>query len=261
MRTGFQSFSSFMTRQLRLVRSERVDPTQAAMNPEIHRISLVPVASPVEFHTEDRAFTEPFMPTLGYLSMNDRRKWSAASQKMRCLRDSLGPKMTTALDGELKATGFWISSIESMKSAPSGLDTVDCKALPAPNAVLHVTFTGVGMASSGWSSDYAPRMNIQACLLAHPNASSWLTSNHIYYGADSSGDTDCSIPADRDHRFPDFSALIDRIDEMPQHFETAVQAIAKRVSQQCAQSLAPGFPSLPVSPSPYEFIRNRLHRH
>jgi len=203
----------------------------------IRRIALFPIAPPCEFHTEDRTLAEPFMTSPSHLSMDRRRKRGIFDRKLSDVRESLADKLTAALHKKLKASGFGISLIESVKRSPNGLNAVEHTASPSRDPVLHVAFTEVGMSSSCWSNDYAPRVNARACLLARPDASEWLISDHYFYGADSSGDTDCSIPAHPTHHYPDFEALIDRVDEMPEVYQVAAQAIAERISLKLGSQL------------------------
>ena len=236
MSRRLQALGGFLGPRMRLVRASRADCDEAPRDSAIHRIALLPVEAPVRLRTEDRTLTEPFMPPPEHLSADDRQRRSLASEKMGCIRDSLGVKLTAALRGDLETAGFKTSLIDSVKRLPNCLEAVDYKALPTCEAVLHVAFTEVGMATSAWSSDYGPRVNARACLLAHPDATDWLASDHFFYGADASGDTFFSVPADPQHCYVDSNALIDRVDEMPQVYDLAVQAIAKRVAQHlCAR--------------------------
>lgn len=231
MATTLSRLAAFMQRPMELVSRHHVGSSPRATKLEIRKIAVIPSAPPAELSIEDRTLAEPFMTPLSYLSIDDRRRRSMFDREVSVVRESMVAKLSKALHTELREVGFETSSTQRVMGFPDGQEALGCSPLPTREAVLHVEFTDVGMISPLWSSGYEPRLNARACLLAQPDSSEWLTSDHFYYGADSCGDTACSIPTDPNHHYPDLDALIDRAEELAEVYEVAIRAIAARISR------------------------------
>ena len=96
--------------------------------------------------------------------------------------------------------------------------------------MLYVAFTEVGMSQSHWSNGYQPKVNVLTQFTADSRESRWSTSAHYHYGADSSGSTIRSIPAEARFRYADISALTARADEISEACDIAIAAISRRIA-------------------------------
>ncbi|MDM0109035.1 hypothetical protein QTH97_29110 [Variovorax sp. J22R24] len=191
---------------------------------------MIEVAPPSDLHVENRTLTAPFGPTSGFQAIGDRRTGRRLDRQMEAIRQTLGAKLTDALVQELAASGFEVAVLADVPRQPGQQDTVDYGSLPTRDAVLHVAFSGVGLSSSAWSESYEPKMNASAYLLASPDAPGWLTGGHFYYGADASGDTAWSVPADARHRYPCIVTLADQAGDLTEGYDAATRALARRIA-------------------------------
>jgi len=228
---------------MELVPRDCVGSNKHVRNSEIRKI-VVTVSAPTELSIEDRTLAAPFMTSPSYLSKDGRKRREILDRKLEGVRESMSVKLTDELHIKLKAAGFGTSSTTREMGSP----TLDLSALPAGYAALDVSFTEVGLSSLIWSNGYEPRVNVRACLFDPSDASDWLTSDHFFYGADSSGDGPCSIPVPNypNHRYQDLDALVDSAEEMSDVFEGAIQAIAERISRRLVSQCGSG---APVSPN------------
>lgn len=205
------------------------------MRSRIDKIALIPVTPPHEFRIEDRTLAAPFLPISGSEVLDRHGKGGCFHQNLESVRTLLGSRFTSALHDELTKADLTISKVDVPCGSSAG--KIDYKTLPTRDAVLHVVFADVGMCSSHWSDEYEPRINVSACLMAHPHAPDWLFRDHFYYGADASGNTAWSIPADPKFKYDNFGAMVDRADEVGEACEVALDLLAQRIANQLRASL------------------------
>lgn len=205
--------------------------------PDIHRFTLIPVASPLYVSTANKTLALPLVPALIVSAIDNSRKSALFDEKLASTRNEMGEKMTAALLKELAAHGFEVTLFENVQRPVDDPDAIDYKRLPTREPVLHVAFTEVGMYAGRLSIDYQPKVNVSAQLWARPDDKAWTVSEQFFYGADSSGDNDWSAPADPKYRYPDFDTLMSKSDEVAESYDAAIQALAKRVASQLRAQL------------------------
>lgn len=201
--------------------------------PSLRRFGLVPARAPARFLIEDQTLA----PSFFFGSAGTADQEGRLAGRWDSLRKTLGTKLTTVLGEELKKAGFIVSLLNGAQESEERSDDVDREIPPTRDAVLHVAFTEVGMCQSPWSDGYQPKINILARLAGHPSASRWLTCDHFYYGADSSGSMARSIPAESRFRYADVDALIARADEIPEACDIAIAAISRRIAENLCKTL------------------------
>lgn len=199
-----------------------VTPVQQA---PVTRIKVIPVAPIAKMHTENKGIP------LGVLwqSLADRIKSSDFDKRMEATRKDMGPKLTAALVRELNAQGYDAQALEGVVRPADSPDRIDYSRLPTTDPVLHIYLNEVGMYSARFSMDYVPRVNLSAYLL-RPSNEDEIYNETIYYGADASGNTSSSIPADARHHWSSFNELYDRPQEVVQSYDAAIDALATKIA-------------------------------
>jgi len=202
--------------------------------PVIARIMVIPVAPINKLHTENKGIP------LGVLwqSIADRVKGSEFNERMESVRKDMGPKMTAALVKQLNAQGYRAEALEGVIRPAASPDNLDYGKLPTPEPVLHVYFNEVGMYSARFSTDYVPRVNLSAYLMDSKDGDT-VYSETIYYGADASGDTSGSVPADARDRWPNFGELVAHPQDVARSYDDAVTALATRIARNIRANTVP----------------------
>jgi hypothetical protein len=104
--------------------------------------------------------------------------------------------------------------------------------------VLHVFFYDVGMYSARFSRDYVPRVNVGAYLV-RPRSEAELYDATIYYGADSSGNSSTSVPADARYHWSSFDEIVGNPQEVAGSYDDAVNALAVKIAQNIRAQVGP----------------------
>ena len=193
-------------------------------------IALIPVASPASIYTENRMLPIA-LPLVIASSISNKGKSAAFSQRMDSVRQRLGPRFTAMLTEELKAQGFTVNMLGGFERSPTDPDDIAYAKLPTHDAVLHVWFSDVSMDSSRLSSEYVPRVNVDAAFYPQKSAPDDALSFYYRYGTDASGDKPWSIPSADKYRYPNFDALISRSDDVAEGWEAGLREMAKRLAR------------------------------
>jgi len=202
--------------------------------PVITRIMVIPVAPIAKLHTENKGIP------LGVLwqSIADRVKGSEFNERMESARKDMGPKLTAALVRQLNAEGYQAQALEGVVRPAASPDNLDYGKLPTSEPVLHVYFNEVGMYSARFSTDYVPRVNLSAYLMDSKDGDT-VYSETIYYGADASGDTSGSVPANARDRWASFGELVAHPQDVARSYDDAVTALATRIARNIRANTAP----------------------
>jgi len=209
-------------------------PAIAPELPTITRVMVIPVAPIQKLHTENKGIP------LGVLwqSIADRVKGAEFNERMEAVRTGMGPKMTAALVAQLNAQGYQAQALEGVSRPAASPDNVDYGLLPTSEPVLHVYFNEVGMYSARFSTDYVPRVNLSAYLMTAKDGDT-VYSETIYYGADASGDSSGSVPANARDRWGSFGELVAQPQAVARSYDEAVTALAGRIAKNIRANTAP----------------------
>lgn len=208
--------------------------------PEIRRIAVIPIVPPQQLYTDNKSLALLLfpLPTLVAEPFLNRRKSTLFGEKMESVRAQLGAKLTDEVLQALRAEGFEASVVQNVKRPQADPEGVEHGSLDPEDAVLRVGFYDVGMHSSRFSSDYQPRVNVWASLLARPDPDAWAAEDYFYYGADASRSADAwNIPAAEKYRYPTFEALIDKADEVAEGYDVALRELAQHIAKQLRAQL------------------------
>ncbi|WP_442281903.1 hypothetical protein [Variovorax sp. M-6] len=189
----------------------------------------MPVASPAQLQFRDSNLAPAFMSVATLRTNDEEGRCATFRQRMGVTRELLGAKLIANLLVDLTSAGFETSKAEGVTPVPNTLRRRDDRESRRPEAVLCVAFADAGMATRLWSSSYEPRVNVSAHLMAAPDSADWLSTDFFYYGADASGDTAWSIPADPRYRFASMQAMVENPDDVVNGFDVAVRMLSKRV--------------------------------
>jgi hypothetical protein len=195
---------------------------------------VIPVMPIAKLHTENKGVP---LGVLWY-SIADRIKSSDFNERMEVTRKGMGPKLTDALVRQLNAQGFEARVLEGVARPTASPDRIDYKGLPTANPVLHVFFYDVGMYSARFSRDYVPRVNVGAYLV-RPRSEAELYDATIYYGADSSGNSSTSVPADARYHWSSFDEIVGNPQEVAGSYDDAVNALAVKIAQKIRAQVGP----------------------
>jgi hypothetical protein len=201
-------------------------PGTAPELPVVTRVMVIPVAPIKKLHIENKGIP------LGVLwqSIADRVKGSEFNERMESVRNDMGPKMTAALVAQLNAQGYQAQALEGVSRPAASPDNIDYGLLPTSEPVLHVYFNEVGMSSARFSTDYVPRVNLSAYLMTAKDGDT-VYSETIYYGADASGDSSGSVPANARDRWGSFGELVAQPQVVARSYDDAVTALATRIAR------------------------------
>jgi len=158
-------------------------------------------------------------------------------EMIRC-RDALGGRMFEALVARSKLCGFDPRLDTHPMAVPMGSDQVDAI---ESEALLQVTFADVGFATRLWSEAFEPRVNVMV-RLSFLDGSRRHFTELFYYGANASGETAWSIPADPGHVFSNHKALLGSPDAVADAFTGAIGRLSARIVQRVAAQMASGLP-------------------
>ena len=210
----------------------------ATPRPIFKNIAVVPVTSPASVYTENRMFAAPILPALIATSVANRAKSRDFDQHMDKARRSLGPDFTQILVDALRAKGLSAYAWDAMPRDPKAPDNIEYSKLPTDDAVLHVWFNDLAMDSPRTSSDYLPRVNVDAYFFPSRAAvDDHQTYFYFRYGADAGGQKPWSIPSDAKYRFPSFDALIERSNDVEASWQEAMREMALRMAEAIASEL------------------------
>lgn len=193
-------------------------------------IALIPVASPQSIYVENRRLPLP-LPLSIASSIANRGKDAEFSRRMDAARKELGPRFTRMLMEELQAQGFNVQTLEGFARSTTDPDNIAYAKLPTKDAVLHVWFNDVSMDSPRTSSDYLPRVNVDATFYPEPSRPDDGQSLYYRYGTDANGSKPWSIPASDKYRYPNFDALIANSDDVAESWTVGLREMAKRIAR------------------------------
>lgn len=199
--------------------------------PAFKAIAVIPVASPESIYTQNRMLAAPLVPVLIAGSIANRIKTNEFNERMTVARVALGPKFTEILIEELRAQGFSAYALDRFARDPAAPDSINYETLPTDDAVLHVWFSDLSMDSPRTSTDYLPRVNVDASFYPKRDAFDHQTYFYFRYGTDASGSNKpWSIPSDLKYRYPNFESLMSRADEVAESWHVAAREMARRIA-------------------------------
>lgn len=199
--------------------------------PAFKAIAVIPVASPESIYTQNRMLAAPLIPVLIAGSVANRIKTNEFNERMTAARVAFGPKFTHILIEELRAQGFSAYAFDRFARDPAAPDNIDYAALPTDDAVLHVWFSDLSLDSPRTSTDYLPRVNVDASFYPKRDAFDHQTYFYFRYGTDASGSArPWSIPSETKYRYPNFEALMSRADEVAESWHVAAREMARRIA-------------------------------
>lgn len=199
--------------------------------PTFKEIAVIPVTSPTSIYTENRMLAAPLIPAMIASSVANRLKTNEFNERMARARDALGPRFTQMLVEELRAQGFSAHVFDTFTRSSKAPDDINYDKLPTQDAVLHIWFTDVSMDSPRTSSDYVPRVNIEARFYPKRNVP-YEHQLYLYYryGTDANGEKSWSIPSDPKYRYANFDSLMRGADSVAESWEMAMREMARRIA-------------------------------
>lgn len=138
----------------------------------------------------------------------------------------------------LAAKGYRVEPIADIPRPRDDPDDVDYGKLKTDaGMILQLKIDEVGVYSSKLSSDYLPRVNVQAKLYVRSIDDS-LYDESLYFGADAKPGKAFTIVADPRFAYPNFEAVMAKSDEIGGVFEDGIDALARMLATQLIETLA-----------------------
>lgn len=213
-------------------------PKPAMPKPVIKSIAIIPATDPSRYILENVSavqFVIPLAATFNYLDSKEKAK--TFNDKLRSERSTLASTFTEEMARALRAYGFEVQILSDVARSSDEPDAIDYDKISSPaDAILHLRFTEVGLFSPRSSSNYIPRVNAYGTLVVK-GREDYIYDQEIYYGVDSRKGKTWSIESDEKFTYPTFDAVMSRLDEIRNAFDTGAREISKRMSTQVRDSI------------------------
>lgn len=211
-------------------------PNIAVSKPAIHSIAIIPASNPSVYSFENAT------PPVGYpfqywVNKSDSRsKAKLFNDKMSEPPLNLGETLTKEVAAALRERGFEVEILSNVQRPPKEPDNVDYDKVDAhADAILHVWIDEVGLYSSHTSTDYIPRVNINARLFVKGREDN-IYGDDLYYGVDAKKGKEWAILPDPKFAYPTFGAVMGNLTSVRSSFQEGTSAIVSKIAQQIVDS-------------------------
>jgi hypothetical protein len=203
----------------------------------IRNIAVIPATNPRWYSFENAA-----PPVVGYPfqfwvnKLDSKSKARRFNDEIGSQSNRLGTDFTDEVVTALRSYGFTVEVLDGVARPVDDPDNVDYdKIFTNADAILHVSLSEVGLYSSPWSRDYIPRVNASGKLFVKGQDDN-LYDEDFCYGVDAKKGKEWAILPDSKFAYPSFEAVISHVDEIRSAFSIGALEIAKRMSEQIADS-------------------------
>lgn len=207
--------------------------------PVVATIAVVPATDPALLTLRNEngvVFLSPITSAGFYLDSKEKAKQFIAAMASR--RMPLADKLTRKVVAVIAAKGFRIDVLTDVPRPQDDPDDVDDgKLRTQADAILQLRVDELGVFSSKFSTDYLPRVNIQAKLYVRSVDDSVYDEN-LSFGVDARAGDTFSIVSDPRFAYPTFESLLGRADEIAAVLDNGIDALAELVAAQLIDALA-----------------------
>ncbi|WP_288254404.1 hypothetical protein [uncultured Hydrogenophaga sp.] len=196
-------------------------------------VLLIPAADPVEYTVTVRTAATMLFPiaSLGALS-DGRQKSKDLTGLMRAQAPGHGLFLAERVAQRLRAAGYAVRVLEQVDRKPDDPDNIDVESLTFEEDIgLHLQFDAIGFHSGMGTSEYVPKLNIDA--YSFPRGAEWYPySTTLFFGVDARPDKEWAIVAPAGATFPTYEALIGNPASVDTVYRNALDQLAERVVAQ-----------------------------
>lgn len=213
-------------------------PAVVLPKPTVRSIAIVPATDPAEYsftNVSALQFLVPLAATANHFDSKDKAK--LFNERLRSLDMKLAATLTESTAADLRARGYQVLILDQVQRPKDAPDNIDYeKIATTADAILHVSFSEVGMHSPRSSTDYLPRMNVSGVLFVK-GRSDYLYDESIYYGVDAKEGKSWAVNGDRAFAYPSFDAVMSSIAEIQRQFENAALKVSERMTAQVHEAI------------------------
>jgi hypothetical protein len=208
-------------------------PQPTAPKPTIKSIAIVPATAPQSYTLANASTAQFFFPIAqSVISINNKANAKAFNEKLSVHQSNLANSLTESVAAALRGHGYNVQVLSNVVRPTEDPDDIDYDKLTySADAVLHLSFTEVGLYSPRSSDSYLPRINAKGVLFAK-GVEDDLYNEEIRYGVDARDGKPWAIAADKIYSFPNFNELMNRLDTVEASFQAGVREISKLLSEQ-----------------------------
>ena len=214
-------------------------PIVAVPKPTIKSIAIVPATNPLAYtiYNANPALVMFFpIASLGY-SLDGRAKAKLFTEKVIATKVTLGLELTNAMAASLREYGYSVQVLENVKRAPNAPDDIDYDNIEhSADALVHLSFSEVGLLSPRLSTQYVPRLNASGVVFVRGHRD-YLYDETIYYGADAREGKRGTIVADAKFAYLDFDFVLNNLSSVLGAFSAGAREVAKRMSEQIHEAV------------------------
>ncbi len=206
--------------------------------PILGTIALIPATEPDKLTLANEngvVFLSP-ITALGF-HLDSKEKAKLFNQTLSARNLGLGQKLTAEVSDALRAKGYRLVVPEDIARPADDPDDVDYQKLKVDaDLILQLRIDEVGLYSSKFSTDYLPRVNVQAKLYVRSIDDSIYDEN-LYYGVDAKPANPFMIVSDPKFAYPSYETVIARSDEIGAVFVEGIARLSRRLATQLIETL------------------------
>lgn len=207
--------------------------------PVLRKIALIPATEPPELTLKnENGMMNVLIPisSVAFL-LDSKEKAKRFNETMAMRRTALARALTTRVAEALAAKGYKVELLTEIVRPADDPDDIDYETLKTDaEAILQLRVSEVGLYSSKLSTNYLPRVNIQAKLYVRSIDDS-LYDENLYFGVDARDTDPTTVVADPKFAYPSFEAVMAKTDEINAVFADGLELLARRLSGQLIETL------------------------
>ncbi len=207
--------------------------------PALRKIALIPATEPESLTLKnENGVTNVLIPisSVAFL-LDSKEKAKRFNDTMVAHRPPVAKILTTRVADTLRAKGYTVDQLTDIDRPTDDPDDVDFQKLRTDaEAILQLRVAEVGLYSSKLSTDYLPRVNIQAKMYFKSIDDS-LYDENLYFGVDATPGDPTTIVADPKFAYSSFETVMAKTDEIERLFADGIDMLAKRLADQLVDTL------------------------
>ncbi len=207
--------------------------------PVLRKIALIPATEPQELTLKnENGVMNVLIPisSVAFL-LDSKEKAKRFNEAMSTRRTALAQALTMQVVEALAAKGYRVERLDDIVRPVDDPDDIDYGTLKTDaEAILQLRVSEVGLYSSKLSTNYLPRVNIQAKLYVRSIDDS-LYDENLYFGVDAKDSDPTTIVADPKFAYPSFESVMSKTDEIKAVFDDGIERLARRLSSQLVDTL------------------------
>jgi hypothetical protein len=213
--------------------------------PVINSITIISPLKPSKYVLEDTSAVGSFFAAafpLGavgaVISAQRQSRSDAFNSAINAHETSIDKELTESVQKELEKLGFKVAVMQNLPRSERWPDYFEYDKLQnESDALLHLTFYEIGLASPGTSGRYIPKLSVKGSVILKGDRRSYL-NEYVYYGVQAEqGDREMSVARHPEKSFESLELAITNIAGLSNTFKLAIPAVARRMAEQLHDSV------------------------